>query len=91
LSLSDIDARLADPLHVRLRQGGERIKPAGDAYTRELRDLFQQAMIPPWRRAGVPLLYAGNEIVSVADRWMSARGKAIFEQVGAMPRWSASR
>lgn len=88
LSLVDAHARLIEPIDVRLRQGGERIKPAGDTYTRELRDLFQQAMIPPWRRPGVPLLYAGGEIIGVADRWMTARGNAIFDQAGALPRWS---
>ncbi len=87
LSLGDASARLAEPVTVRLRQGGERIKPAGDAYTRELRDLFQQAMIPPWRRAGVPLLYAGDEIIAVADRWISARGMAMFQQAASLPRW----
>ena len=91
LSLVDADGRLIEPIDVRLRQGGERIKPAGDACTRELRDLFQQAMIPPWRRPGVPLLYASGEIIGVADRWMSARGKAIFDQAGALPRWSPPR
>jgi len=91
LSLIDADARLIEPIQLRLRQGGERIKPAGDAYTRELRDLFQLAMIPPWRRPDVPLLYADNEIIGVADRWMSAAGKAIFERAGTLPRWSPPR
>jgi len=91
LSLVNAHAHLIEPIDVRLRRGGERIKPAGDAYTRELRDLFQQAMIPPWRRSGVPLLYAGGEIIGVADRWMTAHGQAIFEQAGALPRWSPSR
>jgi tRNA(Ile)-lysidine synthase len=87
LSLADADARLSEPLNVRLRQGGERIKPAGDAHTRELRDLFQQAVIPPWRRASVPLLYFGNEIIAVADRWFTARGANIFQQAATLPRW----
>jgi tRNA(Ile)-lysidine synthase len=91
LSLVDANAHLIEPLHVRLRQGGERIKPAGDAHTRELRDLFQQAMIPPWRRLGVPLLYAGDEIIAVADRWITARGKVIFQQAGTLPRWLPPR
>jgi tRNA(Ile)-lysidine synthase len=87
LSLTDADARLAEPLDIRLRRGGERIKPAGDAHTRELRDLFQHALIPPWQRTACPLLFAGDELVAVADRWTTARGAAIFEQAGARPRW----
>ncbi|TAL90215.1 MAG: tRNA lysidine(34) synthetase TilS [Rhodanobacter sp.] len=91
LALDIADARLATPLRVRLRRGGERIKPAGDAHTRELRDLFQQAQLPPWQRNSCPLLYAGDELVAVADRWLSTRGTDIFDRVAARPRWRAGR
>jgi tRNA(Ile)-lysidine synthase len=87
LSLSPSSARLSEPLRVRWRRGGERIKPVGDAHTRELRDLFQQAGLPPWQRSLVPLIDAGNELVAVADRWVSARGARIFDQAGAHPQW----
>ncbi len=88
LALADAHARLTEPLSIRLRRGGERIKPAGDTHTRELRDLFQHALIPPWRRVACPLLFAGDELVAVADRWATSHGVAIFEQAGALPRWS---
>ena len=91
LALADVDARLAMPLSVRLRRGGERLKPAGDAHTRELRDLFQQALLPPWRRAACPLVYAGDELVAVADRWITERGVAFFEQAGTRPSWQPAR
>lgn len=91
LALTREGVRLTEPLQVRLRRGGERIKPAGDRHTRELRDLFQQAQLPPWQRHACPLLYAGDELVAVADRWASARGAAIFRQAGALPRWRAGR
>lgn len=87
LALHDAHARLPAPLAVRLRQGGERIKPAGDAHTRELRDLFQQAMLPPWQRPACPLLYEGEELVAVADRWISSRGRALFDAAGSLPHW----
>ncbi|MGN2245852.1 tRNA lysidine(34) synthetase TilS [Frateuria sp. GZRR35] len=86
LSLSP-DARLDSPLTVRLRRGGERIKPAGDRHTRELRDLFQQVALPPWRRLACPLLYAEGELVAVADLWRTARGAALFDAARARPRW----
>jgi tRNA(Ile)-lysidine synthetase, N-terminal domain/tRNA(Ile)-lysidine synthetase, C-terminal domain len=91
LLLTDAGTRLAEPLRVRLRRGGERIKPDGNAHTRELRDLFQQSRLPPWQRNACPLLYAGDELVAVADRWISARGTAIFRQAGAPPRWHPGR
>lgn len=91
LSLNDAATRFTEPLNVRLRHGGERIRPDGDAHTRELRDLFQQALLPPWQRHACPLLYAGGELVAVADRWISRRGVAIFQRAGTSPRWQPAR
>jgi len=81
-------ARLPTPLTVRLRRGGERIKPAGDRHTRELRDLFQQAALPPWRRPACPLLHAGDELIAVADLCQTAQGALLFDALGARPRWT---
>jgi tRNA(Ile)-lysidine synthase len=80
--------RFDPPLLVCLRRGGEKIKPAGDPHTRELRDLFQRARIPPWIRERCPLLFAGEELIAVADLWISARGQAVFEAAGARPHWT---
>ncbi len=81
---------LVPSLTVRFRRGGERIKPAGDPHTRELRDLFQQARIPPWLRMRCPLIYDSDELIAVADLWISERGKTIFDACGARPRWARS-
>lgn len=78
-------------LTVRWRSGGERIKPAGDRHTRELRALFQTGAIQPWRREVCPLLYEGDTLVAVADRWLSARAETIFGEVNARPRWRPGR
>jgi len=91
LALRDDGARLTNPLQVRLRQGGERIRPAGDAHTRELRALFQHGGVPPWQRVGCPLLYEQDELVAVADRWASVRGVALFDQAGSVPQWQPAR
>jgi tRNA(Ile)-lysidine synthase len=91
LSLKDDGARLTTPLQVRLRRGGERIRPAGDAHTRELRALFQHGGMPPWQRSGCPLLYDQGELVAVADRWSSARGVSIFAASGSLPQWRQAR
>jgi tRNA(Ile)-lysidine synthase len=95
LSLEAMDAAsmraggipLDPPLTVRFRRGGERIKPVGDPHTRELRDLFQQARMPPWLRVRCPLIYENDELIAVADLWISGRGKTIFDARGARPRW----
>ncbi|MBD8898080.1 tRNA lysidine(34) synthetase TilS [Rhodanobacter sp. DHG33] len=80
-------ARLPFALNVRMRSGGERIKPAGDRHTRELRALFQSGMIPPWQRDACPLLYEGEKLIAVADRWFDDRADTLFAQIGARPHW----
>ena len=48
---------------VRPRHGGEVLPtPAG---TRAVKQLLQEARVPPWRRAGYPLVYAGENLVCV--------------------------
>ncbi len=51
---------------VRFRQGGERCQPAQRGNTHDLKKLFQEWRIPPWRRARVPLIYVDNELAAVA-------------------------
>jgi len=58
-------------LAVRYRRGGETIRPFGSPHTQKLKKLFQQAGIVPWMRGNIPLLYAGDELVAVADLWIS--------------------
>jgi tRNA(Ile)-lysidine synthase len=80
--------RFDRPLQVRLRRGGERIKPAGDPHTRELRDLFQHARVPPWLRARCPLVFDDHELIAVAGLWISDHGKMVFDACGASPCWT---
>jgi tRNA(Ile)-lysidine synthase len=61
----------AAPLRVEFRSGGERLRPAGSAHTRPLKQLWQETGIPPWERARTPLLFRGDALVAVADRWIS--------------------
>jgi tRNA(Ile)-lysidine synthase len=84
------EGRWPTPLTVRLRRGGERLRPHGDRHTRELRDLFQQGAMPPWLRPRCPLIFADDELVAVAGRWSSARGEALFADVGGRPIWAAA-
>ncbi|QWT18467.1 tRNA lysidine(34) synthetase TilS [Bacillus sp. NP157] len=79
--------RLPSPVTVRYRQGGETLKPVGDRHTRELRDLFQQAAVPPWERPRMPLVVDGDTVLAVADRWLSEAGKPLFDEAAATPLW----
>jgi len=77
-------------LSVRYRQGGERLKPAGKPHSRELRLLLQEAGMPPWRRARVPLIYAGDELIAAGDLFLSATARDLFTKLGAHIMWKAS-
>jgi tRNA(Ile)-lysidine synthase len=76
-------------LCVSLGNTGVRLRPAGDWHTRELRDLFQQAGIPPWRRRRCPLIHDHcGQLLAVADLWHTRAGDELFTRLGRRPRWS---
>ena len=59
------------PLSIRFRRGGEKIKPIGRAHTMDLKKLMQQTGIPPWQRSRLPLLYLDDKLIAVADYWIA--------------------
>src|SRR5262249_31005344 len=62
-------------LRVSYRGGGERLRPADSAHTRELRTLLQENGIPPWLRERIPLIHAGADLLAVGDLFLSDAGK----------------
>jgi tRNA(Ile)-lysidine synthase len=81
-----IDSRYR-PLQVRLRSGGERLKPDARRPRRTLKNLFQEAGIAPWERDRLPLLYCGEDLVWVAGLGVEARYQAPRGGAGLMPEW----
>ena len=55
------------PVTLRLRRGGEKLRLHPGAPTRTLKNLLQEHQVPPWQRDRLPLLYCGDELVSVLD------------------------
>ena len=53
-----------EQLEIRFRMGGERLRVSGVG--KKVSRLFQEAAVPPWQRERWPLLYAGDDLVSVA-------------------------
>jgi tRNA(Ile)-lysidine synthase len=88
LEMSDeggVDPALAEGgLTLKTRRGGEQIILAGDAHRRKLKKLLQESGVYPWMREALPLLYAGDELVAVADLWVAA-GRA--KTPGYAVRW----
>jgi tRNA(Ile)-lysidine synthase len=54
------------------RRGGEEIKLFNQIHTRKLKKLLQENGIVPWMRERLPLIYAGDQLVAVADLWVAA-------------------
>ncbi|MDD3762694.1 MAG: tRNA lysidine(34) synthetase TilS [Nevskiales bacterium] len=63
-------------LEIRFARGGERLRPDGGRHTRTLKQLCQEAGIPPWVRERMPLVYRGETLLAVAGYWRSAAAAA---------------
>lgn len=84
--------RLDAPLSIRFRRGGESLRLATGGPTHELRDLLQEAGIPPWQRGRLPLLLdRGQRVLAVGDLWLSDAGAARFAEIGARLEWTRAR
>jgi len=63
--------KLKQPVTVRFRQGGERIKPAGRNGSHDLKSLFQESAVPGWQRDRIPLLFVGDDLAAVVGYWLA--------------------
>ncbi len=57
---------------VRFRSGGETIRLPHRQGRHSLKKLYQEAAIPPWQRALLPLLYLDDQLAAVGDTWIAA-------------------
>ncbi|MCX7068809.1 MAG: tRNA lysidine(34) synthetase TilS [Methylococcales bacterium] len=57
---------------VKFRSGGEKIRLPHRKEHHTLKNLFQEAGIPPWEREMIPLIYLDNKLAAVGDLWISA-------------------
>lgn len=65
LSVTTCEAQV----EVRFRRGGERCRPKGRRHHHTLKNLFQDAGIPPWERDRIPLIYVNDRLVLVWGYW----------------------
>jgi tRNA(Ile)-lysidine synthase len=78
------------PVTVRLRRGGERLQPDERRPRRSLKNLLQEARVPPWERGRLPLVFSGRDLVwapgiGVDCAFQAARGEAAVQ-----PTWLPS-
>ncbi len=59
-------------VELRYRQGGEKLRLVNQSHTKTLKNLLQESSIVPWMRNRIPLVFAGDELVAVADLWLAA-------------------
>ncbi|MBI3479192.1 MAG: tRNA lysidine(34) synthetase TilS [Nitrosomonadales bacterium] len=64
------------PVTLRLRNGGEALRPHAHGATRKLKNLLQEHRVPPWLRDRLPLLYCGDELVCVPGVAVAAEYQA---------------
>jgi len=75
------------PLSVRLRSGGERLQPDPARPRRTLKNLFQEAGVPPWERERLPLLFSGEHLVWAPGLGIDARFLAPRDSYWLVPEW----
>ena len=76
-----------DRFIVKLRSGGERLQPDARRPRRTLKNLFQEAGVPPWQRERLPLLFCGDELVWVPGLGVDQRYQAEKSADGWLPQW----
>jgi len=74
------------PIVVRARRGGEALQLTGGA-RRPLKKWLQEADMPPWERAGLPLVWVGDELAAVPGIGIAARFACVADESGWRLEW----
>ena len=74
-------------LVVRARRGGEVLRPAPDGRLRTVRNLLQEAAVPPWLRERLPFLYVDGVLAAVPGVGVDAKFQASMDESGLRPAW----
>ena len=84
-------ARLqSEPVTIRSRRGGERLQTDAKRPRRTVKNLLQEARVPPWERERVPFIYSGERLVCVPGVAIDWRFRARAGEVSIAPNWSGS-
>ncbi len=72
---------------IRLRGGGERLRIDVRRPRRTLKNLFQEAGVPPWERERLPLLFCGSNVVWVPGLGVDVAYRTSAGVPGIVPEW----
>lgn len=76
-----------DLITIRARKGGERFMPACNRPRRSLKNLLQEASIPPWERNSLPLMFYGEKLIWVPGIGIDCEFQAKPDELGILPIW----
>jgi tRNA(Ile)-lysidine synthase len=83
-------ARLrAGTVEIRLRRGGERLRPDCRRPRRSLKNLLQESNVPPWQRERLPLMFCGGKLVWAAGLGVDCDFQAKGREPAIVPGWAA--
>ena len=77
-------------VQIRLRSGGERLRIDARRPRRTLKNLFQEAGVPPWERERLPLIFCGDDLVWVPGLGVDAKYLSAGRAPGIVPDWLPS-
>ena len=76
---------ICDNLSVRRRMGGEIVYHNG--INKTLKNVLQEAKIPPYRRERTPLLYSNNTILAMPGLFINTKLLSTRSEAGYIPIW----
>lgn len=71
-------------LVVKFRKGGEKIKPGSSAYSKTVKQLFQEKSVLPWYRDKIPLIYVNDDLAAIPgfcvdEKYIASRNEASWD------------
>lgn len=78
---------MGNKVTLRLRQGGERLRPDCKRPRRSLKNLMQELDIAPWERRALPLLYSGGTLVFAPGIGIECGYQAAGQEPGVVVTW----
>ncbi|HET9699403.1 MAG TPA: tRNA lysidine(34) synthetase TilS [Burkholderiales bacterium] len=80
-------ALMRQPAVLRLRGGGEKLRAQAGRPRRTLKNLLQEAGVPPWQRARMPLLFCGGRLAWAPGIGADADFRCAPGEPGVVPEW----
>ena len=75
---------------LKARQGGERLQPDARRPRRSLRNLLQEAAVPPWERLCLPMLWVNGRLAWVGGIGCDAAFACPSGEEGVLPLWEST-